>query len=445
MRYFSKRALCSLFLSLIVSGLLFLTPLSASAESLKLTLDSAIELALDRNLSVKVAESEIERVDWAKKENWYKLLPQIGSNIQYVNNILKPVFFSDFFPGGKMEVGSTHSYGVTGSAQLPLLSFPLLKSIQLSELELLTALESARGAKIELVAEVKNSFYGALMVQESLRVLLESYENAKEVANNIAQMYKNGLASEYDFLRSDVAVRNILPAIEQAKNGVELSLMQLKVLLSLGLETDIELDGTIEHYYNALSGDLPQESVSLAANSTLRTLDLQLESLNKSFELIRSQRLPSIAGFANYQLQAQSEEFTLDNNWVNSFAVGLTIQIPIFNQFTIAMKEKQTKVGVRQVQFQRELLESNLQIAVRNWRNEMSRAKLQLESDAMAVKQAEKGYEIAKSRYNSGAGTLLELNDAQMALTNSQLNINQTIYSFIKAESEYHKLVGVER
>ncbi len=413
-------------------------------ESLKLTLEGAVELALDRNLSVKVADSDVERVDWAKKENWYKLLPQIGANAQYVNNILKPVFFSDFFPGGKMEVGSTHSYALTGTMQLPLLSLPLLKSIQLSELELQKALESAREAKIELIAQVKNSFYGVLMVEESLQVLQESYNNAKQVADNIEEMYRHGLASEYDYIRSDVAVRNILPAIEQAKNGLDLSKMQLKVLLSLDLGVEIELEGSIGQYRDSLLAPLPEEGSSLALNSTLRLIDLQLEGLNKSFELIRSQRVPSLAGFANYQLQSQTEQFSFNSKWVNSVAVGLSIQIPIFNQLSISMKERQAKTGIRQVKYQRELVESNLKLALKNWINELSRAKLQLESDGLAVKQAKKGYEIAKSRYQSGGGTLLELNDAQMALTNSQLNMNQTIYSYIKAETEYKKIIGGE-
>lgn len=444
----SIKKIVTLFMLLFLSvGLHAQTAVATSQvaeEQLNLTLESAVELALDQNLTVKIADQEIKRVDWLTKENWYALLPGVSASGQYTNNVLKPVFFSDFFPGGKMEVGSTHSYAVTGALQVPIISMPLFKNIEFSEIELKGALESLRNTKIELLAQVKNSFYGILMMEESLKVLQESYNNAKETANNIKKMYENGLASEYDMIRSDVSVRNITPSIAQAKSGLELANMQLKVLLSLDLNTPIKLEGDINSYKEQMVASSPTLHPLLEGNSNLRTLDIQLESLNKTFELIRSQRLPSLAGFANYQLQMQSNEFTFSEAWTNSFAVGLSLQIPIFNKLSISLKEKQTKVGIQQLQYQRELMENNLAISVRNSQNEMNRAKVQLESDMEAVKQATKGYHIAKVRYNTGAGTLLELNDTEMALTNSKLNLNQTIYDYIKAKTEYDKVLGKE-
>lgn len=415
-----------------------------SHSQLVLTLERAVELAFDQNLTVKIADQEINRVDWLKRENLYALLPAVNGGAQYTNNVLKPVFFSDFFPGGKMEVGSTHSYALSGTLQVPLLSMPLFKNIQLSEIELKAALESLRSTKIELLAQVKNSFYGILMMEESLKVLEESYSNAKETADNIKKMFENGLASEYDMIRSDVSVRNITPSITQARSGLELAKMQLMVLLSLDINTPIELEGEISSYKEQMIATRPALPAMLEGNSSLRALDIKLESLNKSFELVRSQRLPSVAGFANYQVQMQNNDFTFNEAWSNSFAVGLSVQIPIFNKFSISFKEKQTKIGIQQLQYQRELMENNLTISVRNSVNEMNRAKVQLESDMEAVKQAMKGYDIAKVRYTTGAGTLLELSDTEIALTSSKLNLNQTIYNYIKAKTEYDKVLGKE-
>lgn len=414
----------------------------AAGGTLTLTIDQALEIAVNENLSVKIADEEIKRVDWLKQENWYSLLPSLSANAQYVNNILKPVFFADFFPGGKMEMGATNSYAVNGVMQVPIFSLTLFKSIQLSELDLKSALESARNTKIELISQVKNSFYGVLMLEQSLEVLQESYKNAGQTAQNIKNMYENGLASEYDKIRSDVAVRNLLPTITQATNGLELAKMQLKVLLSLDLETSVEVAGNISDYENEIAAFQGMGPMVLDNNSSLRSLDIQLEKQGKTYELIRSQRLPSIAGFANYQLQMQSEEFTFNRLWTNSMAVGLAIQIPIFNKFSISLKEKQTQVGIRQMSYQREMVENNLSLAMKNSLNEMNRAKIQLESDKEAVMQAKKGYEIAKVRYSTGTGTLLELNDTEVALTRSQLNLNQTIYDFIKARNEYEKVTG---
>jgi len=439
-----KRAIIKVMFALLAITGSALYAAAQNVEPLKLTLDDALQIAMNENLSVKIADEEITRVDWLKKENWYMLLPSITSNAQYTNNVLKPVFFSDMFPGGKVEVGSTHSYAVTGTLQVPLVSMTLFKSIQLSEIEMKAALESARSTKIDMIMQVKNSFYGILMLEESLDVLSQSYKNAKETATNIKNMYDNGLAAEYDMLRSDVAVRNMLPIITQTENGLELAKMQMKVLLSLDIDTPIELMGDISSYQNQIENSTILNSIDLSGNSDIRYLDIQLEKMNKNFEVVRSQRLPSLAGFANYQLQTQSQEFTFNTIWSNSFAVGFAIQVPIFNKFSTSMKEKQIKVGINQLQYQRELLHDSMNLAATNSLNEMSTNKMQMTSDEQAVKLAEKSYEIAKVRYSSGTGTLLELNDAEMALTNSKLNLNQTIYNYIKAKNEYEKVLGQE-
>ena len=444
-----KRNLINLQAAVIMVALLiFGNTLSAQTEpkdTLRLTIEQTLEIALSDNLNIKIADAELERVDYLKKENWYSLLPSLNGSAQYTNNILKPVFFSDFFPGGKMEVGSTHSYAVAGAMQVPLLSFALYKNIQLSELEMKAALESARTTKLDLIMQVKNSFYGIIMMKESLGVLEQSYQNAMESANNIKNMYENGLASEYDKIRSDVAARNIMPTLTQARNGLELAKMQLKILLSLNMNTPIEAEGSFTAFEDEISNYQKNRSFTFEENSSLKSMEIQLEKLSKSFELIHTQRLPSLAGFANYQIQMQNNEFSFNKQWSNSFAVGVQLQVPIFNKLSVSMKEKQTQVGIRKMEFQRDLFKESLSLSAQNSTNEMARAKIQLESDKEAVKQAKKGYEIAKVRYKTGVVTVLELNDTEVALTRSQLNLNQTLYDFLKAKNELEMVLGVEK
>ncbi|MCE5321507.1 MAG: TolC family protein [Bacteroidales bacterium] len=415
-----------------------------AGDTLKITIGDALEIALNENLNIKMANSELQRVDYLKQENWNALLPAVNASAQYTNNIMKPVFFSDFFPGGKMEVGSTNSYSITGTLQVPVFSMALYKNIQLSEIEIKSALESARTTKLDLIQQVKNSFYGVVMLQKSIEVLEQSFKNARESADNIKKMYEQGMASEYDKIRSDVAARNISPSLTQARNGLELAKMQLKVLMSVNINQPIEIVGDFDGYNDQIANYNWNGELNVDENSTLKTMDIQLEKLNKTYELVRSQRLPVLAGFANYQMQMQNEEFKFNKPWANSFAVGLSLQVPIFNKLSVSLKEKQTKAGIQKLEYQRDLIKENLSLAVQNSVNEMRRAGVQLLSDKEAVQQAQKGYEISKVRFNTGVGTVLELNDSEVALTRSKLNYNQTLFDFIKAKNEFEKSTGME-
>ena len=435
-------------LILAIAGISLFTTISVyaqntPADTLKLSIEKALELALNDNLTLKVADLNIERVDYSIRENWYALLPSLNASAQYTNNIMKPVFFSSFFPGGKMEIGSTNSYAVAGSLQVPLFSQSLYKNIQLSEIELKSTLESARSSKLDLIMQVKNTFYGVVMLKQSYRVLMQSYQNAKESAERIKNMYEQGLASEYDKIRTDVALRNITPSLTQARNALEMTQLQLKILLSLKLDIPIEVEGDFEKFERDIM-NFNESMIDLAGNSTMKSIDIQIAMANKSLELINSQRLPVLVGTMSYSVQMQSEEFTFRNQWSNSLSAGLALQIPIFNKFSINMKEKQAKVGLKQLEFQKDLTKDNMTLAARNSINEMKRAKEQLESDKEAVKQAQKGYEIAKVRYSTGVGTVLELNDTEVALTTSRMNLNQTLFNFLKARNEYEKIIGKE-
>ncbi|NTV18204.1 MAG: TolC family protein [Bacteroidales bacterium] len=415
-----------------------------AGDTLKITIGDALEIALNENLNIKMANSELQRVDYLKQENWNALLPAVNASAQYTNNIMKPVFFSDFFPGGKMEVGSTNSYSITGTLQVPVFSMALYKNIQLSEIEIKSALESARTTKLDLIQQVKNSFYGVVMLEKSIEVLEQSFKNARESADNIKKMYEQGMASEYDKIRSDVAARNISPSLTQARNGLELAKMQLKVLMSVNINQPVEIVGDFDGYNDQIANYNWNGELNVDENSTLKTMDIQLEKLNKTYELVRSQRLPVLAGFANYQMQMQNEEFKFNKPWANSFAVGLSLQVPIFNKLSVSLKEKQTKAGIQKLEYQRDLIKENLSLAVQNSVNEMRRAGVQLVSDKEAVQQAQKGYEISKVRFNTGVGTVLELNDSEVALTRSKLNYNQTLFDFIKAKNEFEKSTGME-
>ena len=443
MQKFAK-TLLSLGVALCVPALLSAQTMTSGRDTLRLSLDEAIQIALNDNHSILIADQEIVRVDYLKKETWYNLLPDLSASSQYTNNILKPVFFTDFAPGGKMTVGSTHAYNVGGQLTVPLFAMGIYKSIEISAIDMRLALEGARDTKINLIAQVKNAFYGILLAQESVEVLKQSQTNVSEMAANISHMYQEGLASEYDKIRTDVAARNILPMLTSAENACELAKLQLKVLLSIDLETPIKINGGFMAYENEIANYRPDGEYSLENNSQIKQLDITRERLERTVELIRTQRLPTVGGFASYSLQMQNNDFNFREPWANSLSMGLSISIPIFNKFSNKMKERQTMVGIRQLDLQRDMAGNNLRLAAQNSINEMLRAQLQITSNKEAVSQASKGYDIAKVRYQAEMGTVLELNDSEMALTQAQLNLKQSIYDYLRARNEYEKVLGTQ-
>ncbi|MFW5753736.1 MAG: TolC family protein, partial [Marinilabiliaceae bacterium] len=128
--------------------------------------------------------------------------------------------------------------------------------------------------------------------------------------------------------------------------------------------------------------------------------------------------------------------------WVTPIVAGLRLQVPVFSGFSNRYQEKQVEVNMDQLEYRREDMARQVTASVINAYNSMESAVRKVESGKAAVKQARRGYEIAKTRYETGSGTLLELNDAEMALTQARLNLNEARFDFLSARAEYEKVLG---
>ena len=135
-------------------------------------------------------------------------------------------------------------------------------------------------------------------------------------------------------------------------------------------------------------------------------------------------------------------EFNGDYKWNPYSMVGLKLSIPVFSGGSRLNKIRQTRVTLNQLSLQRDDLQRNLKLAVKQSRDNMSTCVKRFDAAQKGVMQAEKGYMIAQKRYDTGAGTLLELNDAELALTQSKLNFNQSIYDYMIAKAELDKVLG---
>lgn len=417
---------------------------------LRLDLKTALSIAHDNNPTLQIADLEIQRVDYAKKESIGNLLPSVSATGQYTNSIMKSVMFmpasmSAVMGGASyMEIGYKNSFTGTISAQMPLINFSLWESIKAKQTQIDLIVEQSRSSSLDMTKQVKDAYFNVLLSKSSLEVLEQSISNAKESLRTTKTAYEHGTTSEYDYLSAQIQVNNLNPSYISAKNSVELAILQLKILLSLPETQEIEVTEKLEDYEEnfSLLDELETEK-ALTNNSQLRQLDLNIASLQHSLKTIKYQHLPTLSAFGQYVYQTQAEDFKFsDYDWVPSASIGLTLSIPIFNGNTYLNQQKQTEISLKELQLQRSYTADGMNIQVLSALKNMKAAKEQLVVNKEAIAQAERGYEIAKVRYQTGSGTILELNDSQLALTKSKLNYQQAIYDYISAQATYENVVG---
>lgn len=419
---------------------------------LNLDLATALKIAHDNNPTIKIAELEIQRVDYNKKEALGNLLPSLSASGQYTNNIMKSVMFmpesfSQMMGGQKyMEIGYKNSYTGSISAGLPLVNFSLWEQIKSKQCEIDLILEQARASKIDMTKQVKDAYFAVLLAKNSLKVLERSINNAKETLKSTEAGFEQGVVSEYDLIRAKVQVNNLNPSYIAAKNGLELAVLQLKMILSLPQEQEIVFLENLEDFSDRIVSVTDAESErAVNNNSELRQLDLNIMSLQHNLKMVNSQHLPSLSAFGQYTYQTQAEDFRFSEyNWVGSAAVGLQLSIPIFNGRTVVNKAKQLKISLQELQLQKQYASDGIDLQIQSAINNMKAAQEQLSVNKDAISQAERGYEIAKVRYQTGSGTILELNDSELSMTQANLNYQQSLYDFLTAQTNLEKVLGRE-
>lgn len=433
------------------------TEMIITKDQFSLTLNDAVRIALKMSPTLQATLLGIDGAKYDQKKNRGSLLPKVSLSGSYGYMLKKQkVYFGDmggsgspmgsFFPDDGIEMGQTHSLQGGVNAGMALIAPQLWASLKLDKEAVALAEEKAHGSKIDLVAEVKKAYMAVLLAQESLRVLEANYANAQANYKDIANKYQHGLVAEYDKIRMETQMKNVLPNVVAARTAVRLAEAKLKVVMGVPLEIPITVTEHLADYKDRVYQHLPTESaaISLQDNSTLRQLDRQGRQLDAALHVKRMAYMPTLSLSFTYQYSFASDKFHLDDRkrWSPFSTIGLSLDVPIYNGGARGNDVRSTEVQIRQLAAQRVAAESQLRLGLMNSVSEQKTALEQFVSAQDAVATAERGHSIAEVRYKSGAGTLLELNDAETALLQARLNYSQAIYNYMVAVYSLDALKG---
>ena len=410
----------------------------------KITLNEAIEIALSESNTIKIADMTIEKTGYAKKGAYAALYPNISANGSYQRTLKKQVMAMEMAGQAmEIEVGMSNNVSAGVTAAMPLVNAQLWQSLKLSALDVELAIEQARSSRISMVSQVKQAFYSVLLAKEAYNVYKEVYDNAQKNFEDIEKKYNVGKASEFEYLRAKVNVNNAEPEVFSAENTVTLAIWQLKAIMGIDLSTELDVEGSLSDYSNEMVASIASsDNVSFENNTNLLQLQLQDEMLSRTIKMTKFQYIPTLSAQFSYNYMALGNTF--DMNWNPYSMVALSLNIPIFDGFSKRNNIRQYQKTQDILRLNIEDVERNLNIALENYRNEMNTSVKRYTAAEATLEMAQKSYDISQKMYEVGKATLVELNDAQLALTQAQLNMNQAIFQYMTNKAAIDELMGVE-
>ena len=232
-------------------------------DTLTLTLDRALEIALSDNPTIKVAEEEIALKKVTHKETWQNLLPQASIDGTW-NHTISAAQMN--LGGQSFKMGMDNSNTVSGvlNISLPIFAPSVYKAMSMTKTDIELAVEKSRASKLDLVNQVTKGYYQLMLTQDSYDVLQKSYKLAEDNYNIVNAKYQQGAVSEFDKISAEVQMRSIKPNVISAGNAVTLSKLQLKVLMGVTADVDIEIADNLGNYETELfANELNQPAANL--------------------------------------------------------------------------------------------------------------------------------------------------------------------------------------
>src|SRR5215218_1679764 len=409
--------------------------LGAPGQLMDLSFDKALQLAMERNESLKASYEAVRAAEGRVAEARAAFLPSGDLSFAYTPVQQFPVIR---IPAGifgaeeqRFQAAFTRQNIVQLSINQPIYTGGRLRNAYATQAsaadENRLSLDRARQ---ELKARVVETFYQALTQDQGVRVAEDGVRLADSFLSMARVRFEAGTSARLDVLRAEVEVANARAKLIRAQSARTIAYQALLTALALPADTVVTLQGTLDE------GDaLPEQATllnAIDARPDLRAIGARRQTAQYGVALASSEWRPSFAFTGNLQFQEDGLNNLL-NAGNRSYAVGFAMRLPLFAT-PGAMARKATALAqVRQT-------EHGLKAAVDGSRLEVTSAytawlgaKEIVTTQRKAVELAREGLSIAQVSYENGVITSTELNDARQSLLETEWELVQAQYAQIVA------------
>lgn len=414
----------------IKAGVPFMALLLASpgAQAADLSLQEAINLALAQNTGLKVTQ---KGEDTAK----YALAEARGSNGVSIG-------LSDNLSTSKNKGEDRQdSNSASLSGKLPLYSGGKNQAnIKKAKIGVESASLTTQREQENLKLNVIKAYYDALESKKTVGVRQETVDKYQEHFTNVSQLYAAGSKAKIDVIRSQVELSDARQNLIKAENSYEVDLAELRNYLNIDRSEPLNL--TTDFSYLAFDKDMGACLDYAYANRKDLLVDKnKLLQQEQAIKAAKAGYLPTLnlsVGLSDSQRFHPSSE----NSYGTSATVGLDWNIFDSGVTRAQVKSAETDRDIAKLNYLKD--KENIDLAVRQAYYNMREAEKRFNSTQDAVHQAEEDAFIAREKYRAGEGLMLDIIDAQEALSTARLNYISAQYDYARYKATVENAMGVE-
>jgi outer membrane protein len=434
------------FLGLVLSAQVIAQPLAVSLEE-------AIQIAVDSSYVTRDAEFNLEKKEREVQEVIAIGLPQVNASAQFQNFLDIPVSLvpAEFFGGDAGDLSEVQfgvNYNLTGSITASQLIFDGTYFIGLQAAK--TVVEFSRVLQSKAEQEIKvataDAYYTTLLAQANFDILTENVANLDKTLEETRALYENGLTEEQDVDQLELNRNKLIISRDNTQRILNISKQALLYIMGLSIDTQITLTDDIESLvalsnspeYLQTEPDLYTHPDYLLARTSVELADLQIRGDKAMF-------YPSLSGFFTHQQVGQSNDFEFFESGASYFPTtvwGATLNVPIFSGFQRKRQLQQSEIAFDQSQMQLRQAEDGLKLDIIRTRSNYEGALKNWENQKRSFELAQRINKKTTIKYSEGVADSFELNISENQLLQEQTRYIQTALELLNAKKALDKALN---
>jgi outer membrane protein len=411
-------------------------PVLGGQPTEELTLDQAVRLAIARHQDVAKARAAADALQGKIREVRAQALPDIkleSNATRWRDPSLLNASGIDKFPEDLRTAliptpVNLFDYAVT--VKQPLFTQGKVgTALRLASIEAEAAVSEIDRAQQDVALATTKAFYGVLWAERARTLVAETQDQKKLHAAMARTRFQNGVATEVDVLRSEVAVANGAPELVRADNAIRQARAELNYYLGRPLDTPTRLAGDFQEkpWEQPDLGELQRNA--LRRRPEIERLRIAERSADTQLALAKAEDRMRLDFSGSYGLMARLPQNLVNSEFIR-WSAGVNFQFPLFDGFKRSGLIAQALASQRSAHLDREKFEQQIRLSIQQGYDDLQAAAESLAAAKATVGEAEKVLAMMQNNYKFGAATTLDVIDAETAVSVARGNLLRGLYDY---------------
>ena len=403
-----------------------------------LTLDECIAIALEAQPSIQATLYDYAAARARVREAFAPLLPQLTGSVGATRShgVIIPTTISTGGRTSTVRVDRQPADTFLAQVQLSQLLFDFGKTLAATQVARKLAEVSAEGIEVQrqvIALTVKEAYTNILLAQRLIRVQEQAVERAELNLASAKGFLDVGTQPLSTVVRAEVDVANAKVDLINARNALRTARVALNTAMALDVNTPIEIRDNLEYQPMTLDRTALRTE-ALRQSPEYRQAKLQTSAAQASVQVASRNFLPNVSGTGSYG----GSQLDLNPNW----SLGLAFTWNIFDGGNRIAAYDEAKANLGAAAARTKAAELTLIQNLEQAEIAVEAAQERIQAAQVVIASAQENFRLAQGRFDVGVGTILELTDAQLALTQASNTEAQALAEYRIALAQLDRAAG---